>query len=75
MVFDKRERLHMQDNFDRVADTVDEYCDAVRIGRTLFYKEVKAKRIKILKAGRKTLVPRSERQAYLERLAADIEAA
>ena len=53
---------------DRVADTVDEFCEAVRIGRTLFYGEVKAGKIKIGKAGNKTLVPRSEREAYLARI-------
>jgi excisionase family DNA binding protein len=56
---------------DRAADTVNEFCDALRIGRTLFYGEVKAKRIKILKAGRRTLVPRSEREAWLRRLAGE----
>ena len=56
---------------DRVADTVDEFCQAVRIGRTLFYGEVKAGRINIRKAGRKTLVPRTEREAWLRRLAGE----
>jgi hypothetical protein len=52
------------------AETVNEFCDAMRLGRTLFYKEVGRGRIKILKAGsRKTLVPISEREAYLQRLA------
>lgn len=56
---------------DRVADTVNEFCEALRIGRTFFYSEVKAGKIKIRKAGRKTLVPRSEREAYLIRLAGE----
>lgn len=55
----------------RVADTVDEFCEAVRIGRALFYGEVKAGRINIRKAGRKTLVPRTEREAWLRRLAGE----
>jgi excisionase family DNA binding protein len=53
---------------DRTADTVDEFCDALRIGRTLFYGEVAAGRIRPVKAGRRTLVPRSEREAWLRRL-------
>lgn len=54
---------------DRKAVTVNEFCDAVRIGRSLFYDEVKRGRINILKAGRKTLVPIAECEAYLMRLA------
>lgn len=54
--------------FDRVAETVNEFCSALGIGRTLFYQEVQRGRIKILKAGRKTLVPITEREAYLKRL-------
>ena len=52
-----------------VAETVNEFCAAFRIGRSLFYKEVGRGRIKILKVGRKTLVPISEREAYLQLLA------
>lgn len=60
-------------NVNRVAETVNEFCSAVGIGRTLFYKEVQRGRIKILKAGRKTLVPMTERQAYLDRLQGDAQ--
>ena len=55
----------------RVTCTVAEFCESVAIGKTRFYAEVKAGRIKILKSGRKTLVPLSEREAYLQRLADD----
>lgn len=54
---------------DRMALTVNEFCGALRIGRSLFYEEVKRGRIKILKAGRKTLIPITECEAYLRRLA------
>lgn len=49
--------------------TVAEFCQSVAIGKTHFYAEKKAGRIKVLKSGRKTLVPLSEREAYLARLA------
>ena len=49
--------------------TVAEFCQSLSIGKTHFYEEVKAGRINILKSGRKTLVPVSEREAYLQRLA------
>lgn len=62
--------LNLTTKTDRVAETVNEFCDALGIGRTLFYREVERGRIKILKAGkRKTLIPISEREAYLQRLA------
>lgn len=52
-----------------IACSVTEFCHAVSIGKTHFYAEVNAGRIKVLKSGRKTLVPISEQQAYLSRLA------
>ena len=60
--------MHTNTRIDRKAVTVKEFCDALRIGRSLFYGEVKRGRIKILKAGRKTLVPIVECEAYLLRL-------
>ncbi len=57
------------ENADRKAMTVNEFCGALRIGRSLFYEEVKRGRIKILKAGRKTLIPITECETYLVRLA------
>jgi excisionase family DNA binding protein len=53
------------------AVTVDTYCRATSLGRTKFYDLVKAKKIQILKAGRRTLVPVSEIQAFLDRIAED----
>jgi len=58
---------------DRIAESVNEFCAAVGIGRTLFYKEVCRGRIRILKAGRKTLVPITERETYLLRLAEEAD--
>ena len=57
---------------DRIAETVNEFCAAIGFGRTFFYKEVHRGRIKILKAGRKTLIPIAEREAYLRRLAEEV---
>jgi excisionase family DNA binding protein len=55
----------------RASLTVDEFCQSHRIGRTTFYAEVKAGRIKILKCGRRTLVPATEKDAWLGRLAGE----
>lgn len=49
--------------------TVAGFCQSVAIGKTLSYAEKKAGRIKVLKSGRKTLVPLPEREAHLARLA------
>lgn len=56
---------------ERVAFSVKEFCLALGIGRTKFYDEVKAGRIRLLKAGRKSLVPATERYAYLSRLSGE----
>lgn len=53
------------------AVTVNTYCQATSLGRTKFYDLVKAKKIQVLKAGRRTLVPVSEIQAFLDRIAQD----
>lgn len=51
-------------------DDVDSFCRAMKIGRTAFYEDVGRGLIKIVKRGKKTLIPPGERCAYLERLAA-----
>jgi excisionase family DNA binding protein len=58
-------------NVERTAYTVNEFCSAAAIGRTTFYSEVAAGRIRILKCGRRTLVPATESQAWLSRLAGE----
>ncbi|WP_237479260.1 DNA-binding protein [Lichenibacterium dinghuense] len=55
----------MPENTKLAAETVDEFLVAMGIGRTLFYSEVKKGRIRIVKLGRRTLVPRSERERLL----------
>jgi excisionase family DNA binding protein len=56
----------------RVSLSVAEFCAAAGIGRSFFYQEVKAGRIMVLKAGRRTLVPTTELNNWLERLRAPI---
>jgi hypothetical protein len=55
--------------FAPAAVTVPEFCRSTTLGRTKFYAEVAASRIRILKAGRRTLIEFGEIQAYLDRLA------
>jgi len=51
-----------------VADTVDDFCSSLNIGRTTLYKLVREKRIKLVKLGRRSLVPRTERDRLLSDL-------
>jgi len=48
---------------------VNDFCRAAGIGRTLFYDEVKRGEIKLIKVGKRTLVPDSEAKAWQERKA------
>lgn len=47
-----------------LAFTVNEFCDAHAIGRTRFYREVRAGRLRTLKAGRRTLVSREDAEIW-----------
>jgi hypothetical protein len=53
----------------RVNWRVDEFCIAHGIGRTLFYDEVKRGEIKIIKIGKRTLIPDNEAKAWQHRKA------
>ncbi len=55
----------MAENSTPVVDTVDDFLADMKIGRTHFYNLVKQGRIRIVKLGRRTLVPRSERDRLL----------
>jgi excisionase family DNA binding protein len=50
--------------------TVPEFCQAMRFGKTMFYDLVKQKKISTIKLGRKTLVRKSELDAFASSLAA-----
>ena len=59
------------DVMSRAALNVDEFCATMGIGRTKFYGEVREGRIRVVKAGSRTLVPATEVQAWLSRLATE----
>ena len=52
----------------KAALTVAEFCATCSIGRSSFYVLVAAKRIRIKKLGRRTLVPAGEVAAFLDSL-------
>ena len=52
----------------KVALRVDEACAALGISRSQLYVEAARGRLKILKCGRRSIVPAREIQAWLDRL-------
>ncbi|AIB12897.1 hypothetical protein ABAZ39_13040 [Azospirillum argentinense] len=55
----------------KVLLTIPEFLSSTGIGRSLFYEEVKAGRIKIIKVGARTLIPATEPMAWVARLSGD----
>jgi len=55
---------------DKDVLSVPEAMYRMSIGRTKFYEEVKIGRIKVVKLGKRTLVPATEPAEWLKRLAA-----
>lgn len=58
----------MDDNKQNGAFTLIEFLTWARIGRTKAYEEIDAGRLKIRKLGRKTLILRTDAEAWLENL-------
>lgn len=50
--------------------TLSEFCKAVNLGRTSVYKLINAGKVKALKLGKKTLVPRSSLDEFIASLPA-----
>lgn len=48
--------------------SVDEFCDLISIGRTNFYQKVHKGEILAKKSGRRTLIPSTEVQRYINSL-------
>jgi len=63
----------MNEKFSRAfenegAYTVDEFCQRYGIGRTAFYSELSAGRLRAKKCGSRTLIPRAEARRWFENL-------
>lgn len=52
----------------RITLKISEFCEAAGICRTRAYEEIAAGRLRPVKCGRRTLIPASELQAWLQRL-------
>jgi hypothetical protein len=53
---------------DRLAYSIAEFCVAARIGQSLAYAEIAAGRLKVVRVGRRTLVPVDAAKAWLASL-------
>ena len=51
----------------RINWRVNDFCHAFGIGRTSFYEEVKRGELKVIKFGKRTLVPNAEAKAWQQR--------
>jgi excisionase family DNA binding protein len=53
---------------EKLALTVDEFCELVSIGRTTFYKAVDAGDLRIRKYGRRSFVTQEEAKRFVENM-------
>ena len=53
----------------RINWRLDDFCQAHGVGRSYVYEEIKRGALKVIKAGRRTLVPDSEAKAWQRRKA------
>ncbi len=54
----------------KLAYSVTEFCELVGLGRTGAFREIRERRLRAVKAGRRTLIPAAEIKAWLDRLTA-----
>lgn len=59
----------------KLALSIPEFCRAAGIGRSRAYEEIRAGRLRIVKCGRRTLIPADALHDWLKALQAAVEAA
>lgn len=52
----------------RLAYSIREFCELTSIGRSRVYQEIRSKRLRVVKCGRRTLVPADAALDWVERL-------
>lgn len=68
------EEIQMHNTFTspaKAAYSIAEFCGLVSLGRSRVFEEIREKRLRIVKVGRRTLIPALEVTAWLERLAGE----
>jgi hypothetical protein len=63
----------MQHEGKKLAYTIAEFAQLSRLGRSFIYQEIKAGRLIVRKAGRRSIILPDEGQAYLARLPIAVE--
>lgn len=53
----------------KLAYSIAEFCELVGLGRTGAFREIREKRLRVVKAGRRTLIPAEAVKAWLDSLA------
>ena len=53
---------------ERLADTVDQFCEVYTVGRTFTYDEINAGRLIARKAGKRTLILRTDSKSWADSL-------
>jgi excisionase family DNA binding protein len=53
---------------EKRAFSINEFCGRYGVGRTTAYDEIKAKRLLVVKVGKRTLVPRDAAESWLKNL-------
>ena len=48
--------------------TIEQFCKRYNVGRTAAYEELKTRRLKAVKVGRKTLIPQDGSEEWLQGL-------
>lgn len=55
----------------KAAYSITEFCDLTSLGRSRVFEEIREKRLRAVKVGRRTLIPAPEVTAWLQRLTAE----
>lgn len=63
----------MLTDFPKPVLSIAEFSAATTLGRTRVYEEIKQGRLKIVKCGRRSLIPIEELKAWLNRLGKDAD--
>lgn len=52
----------------KLAYSISEFAEVAGLGRSFLYEEIKARRLKVRKAGRRSIILEDEARAYLQSL-------
>ena len=65
-----RPDLYSEVPMDKQLETLPEFCERHSLSRTAAYREIREGRLQITKVGRRTLIARTDAEAWLDELRA-----